>query len=195
MFERRRSTSTEQATSRHIPNEKLKGSAVSAGFKSLRGRHRHRGKIAGFSNKLLAAPKVVSKLRICSIRDYRSCTSNSAHSPNERLIAQLSEQRLCLFQIGSVEALTEPAIDFFEHRACLIMMNLVARGLWPMESLLVAASDYANLLSDDNVLSRKDNARLPWERCGGCAGAWDCAAIARETAGACRGLRCRPTST
>jgi hypothetical protein len=40
---------------------------------------------------------------------------NSAYSSHERLDAQLIEQRLGLFQIGGLESLTEPAIDFSEH--------------------------------------------------------------------------------
>jgi hypothetical protein len=40
--------------------------------------------------------------------------------PNERLRAQLIEQRLGIFQIGQVEAFGEPIVDFAQHRARFI---------------------------------------------------------------------------
>src|SRR6516225_6240762 len=45
----------------------------------------------------------------------------TAHiSPIERLYAQLIEQRLGIFQIGGIEALSQPVVDFTEHHARLV---------------------------------------------------------------------------
>ena len=55
--------------------------------------------------------------RICAPADYRCHILNSAYSPNKRLVAQLIEQRLGLFQIGGIEAFGEPVVDRGEHRA------------------------------------------------------------------------------
>src|SRR5215472_2472748 len=51
--------------------------------------------------------------------------SNSAYCPNERLLAQLIEQRLGLLEIGSVEAFGEPVVDFGEHRTRFIPLPLL----------------------------------------------------------------------
>ncbi len=45
--------------------------------------------------------------------------------PGPRLAAQLVEQCLGLSQIGGVEALGEPAVNFDEHRACLVAFALL----------------------------------------------------------------------
>src|SRR5438105_5593732 len=56
--------------------------------------------------------------------DCQRHISNSAYSPNERLRAQLIEQRLGISQIGGVETLGEPIVDFREPRACVLTMTL-----------------------------------------------------------------------
>jgi hypothetical protein len=46
-----------------------------------------------------------------------------------RLLAQLIEQRLGVFQIGGVEALGEPAVDFGEHRARFVAFAFLVEQL------------------------------------------------------------------
>ena len=59
------------------------------------------------------------------IRDFPHRISNSASFPlGERLFAQLFEQCLGILQVGSVEALGEPVVDFGEHRARLVTIAL-----------------------------------------------------------------------
>jgi len=57
------------------------------------------------------------------------------HAENYRLEplgAQLVEQRLGLFQVGSVEALGEPAVDVGEHRARFV--TAILRRKQPREA-------------------------------------------------------------
>jgi hypothetical protein len=46
---------------------------------------------------------------------------------HEHLAAQFVKQRLSLFQIGGVEALREPAIDFAEHRLRFVAAALLRK--------------------------------------------------------------------
>ena len=52
---------------------------------------------------------------------------NSAYGPNERLCAQPIEQRFRIFQIGGVEALGEPVVDFGEHSARFVAALLTSQ--------------------------------------------------------------------
>jgi hypothetical protein len=45
----------------------------------------------------------------------------------KRLTAQLVEQRLGLFQIGGIEALGEPVVDFGEHGPSLLSMLVICK--------------------------------------------------------------------
>src|SRR5690349_16309818 len=58
--------------------------------------------------------------RICGLPDYRCHTSNSAYSPSRRLHGQFIKQCLGVLQVGAVEPLGEPAVDFAEHSACFV---------------------------------------------------------------------------
>jgi hypothetical protein len=55
-----------------------------------------------------------------SAQNFRPSRFSAAHFEQRILRTQLVEQRLCIFQIGGVEAFGEPAVDFGEHRARLI---------------------------------------------------------------------------
>ena len=60
---------------------------------------------------LQAAIRIGSK--ICALRDCQLRTSSSACFPFAfALVAQLVEQRLGVLQVGGVEALGEPVVDF-----------------------------------------------------------------------------------
>src|ERR1700731_4874387 len=51
-----------------------------------------------------------------SAQNFLPSRFSVAHFEQRILRTQLIEQRLCVFQIGGVEALSEPAVDVGEHR-------------------------------------------------------------------------------
>jgi len=48
---------------------------------------------------------------------------------HRRLSSQFVKQRLGILQVGGIEALGEPAVDFREYRARLVAISLLARDL------------------------------------------------------------------
>ena len=59
--------------------------------------------------------------RIFAPRDCQLRTSSSACSPFDlALVTKLNEQRPGVLQVGGVEALGEPVVDFGEHRASFV---------------------------------------------------------------------------
>jgi len=68
--------------------------------------------------------------RILQSPDCRRRIWNNAYSPNERLVAQLIEQRLGLFKVGGVEAFSEPTVNLREHRTRFVAAALVRKQLY-----------------------------------------------------------------
>src|SRR5690348_18140291 len=60
--------------------------------------------------------------RICGLPGYRFRISRSASMPSG---VQFVEQRLGVFEIGGVETLGEPVIDFREHHTRLVATPLL----------------------------------------------------------------------
>jgi hypothetical protein len=78
---------------------------------------------------MLIGGLVVSSWRAKSATIFGRRAYETAHTPHPGLSGQFVQQRFGVFEIGSIEAFSEPAVDFGKHRVRFVATLLLGEQL------------------------------------------------------------------